>query len=138
MPIFLHADQTHSLAKAIEAGKAGFDSPEEAVQFVQWTGVGVLAPAVGNMHGMVKSTVQGKTKKRLNIERTAEIKKAAGVFLTLHGGSGTDDEDFQKAIAAGMNIIHINTELGVAWRHALESGWPGDTTKWSPTRFCGR
>src|ERR1043166_1246137 len=95
-------------------------TPEEARQFVAATGIDVLAPAVGNMHGMLKSMVQGKEKKRLNIERIGEIKKAAGVFLTLHGGSGTDDTDFRNAIAAGINIIHINTELRVAWRQSLE------------------
>jgi fructose-bisphosphate aldolase class II len=58
----------------------------------------------------------------LDIERIASIKRAAGVFLTLHGGSGTDDEDFRKAIAAGINIVHINTELRVAWRNGLEQG----------------
>jgi fructose-bisphosphate aldolase class II len=41
---------------------------------------------------------------------------------TLHGGSGTDDEDLRKAIAAGINIVHINTELRVAWRQGLEEG----------------
>ena len=95
-------------------------TPEEARQFVDSTGIDILAPAVGNMHGMLKSMVQGKTKKHLNIERIAQIKKAAGVFLTLHGGSGTDDKDFVRAIAAGINIIHINTELRVAWRRSLE------------------
>jgi fructose-bisphosphate aldolase, class II len=64
--------------------------------------------------------VQGKEKRRLNIERIGEIKKVAGVFLTLYGGSGTDDADFRNAIAAGINIIHINTELRVAWRRSLE------------------
>jgi len=180
-PIFLNADHTHSLAKGLEAAKAGFDSivfdlsalpfeenvrqtrqavealkaihpvmlvegeigdigtgseihdkapdlskglstPEEAKQFVESTGVDILAPAVGNMHGMLKSMVAGETKKRLDIERIASIKRAAGVFLTLHGGSGTDDEDFRKAIAAGINIVHINTELRVAWRKGLEQG----------------
>ena len=47
-------------------------------------------------------------------------REAAQVLLTLHGGSGTDDEDFRKAIAAGISVIHINTELRVAWRHGLE------------------
>ena len=42
--------------------------------------------------------------------------------LPFHGGSGTDDEDLRKAIAAGINIIHINTELRVAWRRGLEEG----------------
>ena len=82
----------------------------------------ILAPAVGNMHGMLRSMVRGETKKRLDIDRIAAIKQAAGVFLTLHGGSGTDDEDLRKAIAAGINIVHINTELRVAWRHGLEEG----------------
>ena len=72
------------------------------------------------MHGMVESMVQGNTKKRLDIERIAQIKKATRVFLTLHGGSGTNDDDFRKAIAAGINIIHVSTELRVAWRRSLE------------------
>jgi fructose-bisphosphate aldolase class II len=32
----------------------------------------------------------------------------------------TDHEDFRKAIAAGINIIHTNTELRVAWTRSLE------------------
>jgi fructose-bisphosphate aldolase, class II len=100
----------------------GLSTPEEAKQFVESTGVDILAPAVGNMHGMLRSMVQGETKKHLDMERIAAIKRASKVFLTLHGGSGTDDEDFCKAIAAGINIIHINTELRIAWRHGLEQG----------------
>ena len=178
-PIFLNADHTHSLVKAVDAAKAGFDAivfdasalpfeqnvrqtkeavetlksinpailvegeigdigtgseiheeapdlekglttPVEAKQYVESTGIDILAPAVGNMHGMLKSMVQGETRKRLDIARIAQIKSAARVLLTLHGGSGTDDEDLRKAIAAGINIVHINTELRVAWRHGLE------------------
>ena len=179
VPVSLNADHTHSLAKAVEAARAGFDAvvidfsalpfdknvsrtketveaikainpailaegeigdigtgseihetvhnefrnlttPEESRQFVDSTGIDILAPAVGNMHGMLESMVEGKTKKHLNIERIAQIKEVSGVFLTLHGRSGTDDEDFLLAIAAGINIIHINTELRVAWRRSLE------------------
>jgi ketose-bisphosphate aldolase len=100
----------------------GLSSPEEAKQFVESTGVDILAPAVGNMHGMLRSMVKGETKKRLDIERIARIKQASGVFLTLHGGSGTDDDDLRRAIAAGINLVHINTELRVAWRSGLEQG----------------
>ena len=74
----------------------GLTSPTEAKQFVESTGVDILAPAAGNMHGMLKSMVQGQTRKRLDIQRIAEIKNAAHVPLTLHGGSGTDDEDLRK------------------------------------------
>jgi fructose-bisphosphate aldolase class II len=100
----------------------GLTSPEQAKQFVESTGVDILAPAVGNMHGMLKSMVQGETHKHLDIARIAQIKSATQTPLTLHGGSGTDDEDLRKAIAAGINIVHINTELRVAWRRGLEEG----------------
>jgi fructose-bisphosphate aldolase, class II len=100
----------------------GLSRPEEAKQFVESTGIDILAPAVGNMHGMLRSMVRGETKKHLDIERISAIKKAARVFLTLHGGSGTDDGDLRKAIGAGINIVHINTELRVAWRRGLENG----------------
>src|SRR5215469_5170707 len=192
VPVFLNADHTHSLAKAVEAANAGFDSvgvdfsalpfeqnvartketvqaikainpailaegeigdigtgseiketaqggklstPEEARQFVEATGIDNLAPAVGNMHGMLKSMVQGKAKKHLDVERIAQIKKAAGVFLTLHGGSGTDDEHFCKAIAAGINIIHINTELRVAWRESLDKSLARDLNEVVPYKI---
>jgi fructose-bisphosphate aldolase, class II len=97
-------------------------TPTEAKQFVEATGVDVLAPAVGNMHGLSESTAEGATKKHLDIPRIAQIKSAATIPLTLHGGSGTDDEDLRNAIAAGNNIVHINTELRVAWRQGLERG----------------
>jgi fructose-bisphosphate aldolase, class II len=178
-PIFINADHTHSIAKAEEAAKAGFDeiifdgsglsfeenttqtkkaveaiksinpailvegeigwigasseildkapegvgvltTPQEAKQFVEATRVDVLAPAVGNMHGLLQSMVHGEAEKRLNIQRIAEIKAAAGILMTLHGGSGTRDEDFQQAIKAGMTIVHVNTELRLAWRRGLE------------------
>jgi fructose-bisphosphate aldolase class II len=100
--------------------KRGLSTPEEAQRFVAATGVDILAPAVGNMHGMLKSMLDGETKKHLDIDRIAAIKKATGKWLTLHGGSGTNDEDFLRAIRAGINIVHINTELRVAWRKGLE------------------
>jgi ketose-bisphosphate aldolase len=179
-PIFLNADHTHSLQKAEEAARAGFDeiifddsaspfdqnvkhtakaveaiksinpsivveaevgyigtsseilskapegigaltTPEEAAQFVKATGVDVLAPAVGNMHGLLQTMVRGEAQKRLNIERIGALHQACGIFMTLHGGSGTNDGDFQRAIKAGMTIVHVNTELRLAWRRGLES-----------------
>jgi len=99
----------------------GLTSPEEARRFVAETGIDILAPAVGSLHGMSRSMIAGRTKQHLDIDRIAAIRKAAGVPLTLHGGSGTDDTDFRRAIAAGIAIIHVNTELRVAWRGSLEA-----------------
>jgi fructose-bisphosphate aldolase, class II len=65
--------------------------------------------------------VHGETEKRLDIKRIAEINAATGIFMTLHGGSGTRDDDFQRAIRAGVTIVHVNTELRLAWRRGLEN-----------------
>jgi fructose-bisphosphate aldolase class II len=94
----------------------------EARQFAQATRVDILAPAVGNTHGMRRRMVTGDERKHLDIERIREIKDATAIPLTLHGGSGTADGDLKLAIRAGINIVHINTELRLAWRRGLEQG----------------
>jgi fructose-bisphosphate aldolase, class II len=102
---------------------AELTTPEQATQYVASTGIDILAPAVGNAHGMVQAMVQGDARKHLDMPRIREIKSASKSLLTLHGGSGTDDGDLQQAIAAGINIIHINTELRLAWRRGLEEAF---------------
>ena len=91
--------------------------PEEARRFVRETGVDLLAPSVGNVHGMVKT---GNPK--LNINLIKEIKQAVGVPLVLHGGSGISEEDFKEAIKAGIRLVHINTELRLAYKEGIEEG----------------
>ncbi|MEK7115313.1 MAG: class II fructose-bisphosphate aldolase [Patescibacteria group bacterium] len=88
---------------------------EEAIRFVQEAGVDMLAPAVGNIHGIVKSG-----EPRLDIELIKKIKEAVKIPLVLHGASGNSDEDIKAAIAAGINIIHINTEVRLAWKNELD------------------
>jgi fructose-bisphosphate aldolase class II len=90
---------------------------EEAAKFVTETGIDMLAPSVGNAHGLFNSA---EFVKHLFIKRINEIRRAAKVPLVLHGGSGTPDEDFVKAIEAGVRVIHISTELRKAWRAGME------------------
>lgn len=92
-------------------------SPEQAERFVRETGVDLFAPAVGNMHGMLKNAPEP----RLDIERIRKVREASGVPLVLHGGSGTSDEDFREAIKAGISLVHINTEIRVAFVKTLAS-----------------
>ncbi len=112
-----------------------FTTPEQAKQFVDATGIDVLAPAVGNMHGLLKEMVSGDLKKRLDIPRIAAIKAACGKFMTLHGGSGTADEDFVAAVKAGMTIIHVSTELRLAWRRGIEEGLKNNPDEVAPYKI---
>lgn len=110
--------EIHDVAPDLQKG---LTKPLEAKQFVEETRVDTLAPAVGNMHGMLKSMVAGETTKRLEIERIRAIKAAARTLMTLHGASGTHDDDLRQAIAAGITVVHINTEVRLAWRRGLDA-----------------
>ncbi len=92
-------------------------TPVEAKKFIEETGIDMIAPAVGNFHGMLKNA----HKPALNIQRVGEIKEAVKIPMVLHGASGETKEDVQRAIKAGMNIVHVNTEIRVAFRNALEA-----------------
>ncbi len=111
--------------------KEDLTKPEQAKQFAEETGIDLLAPAVGNIHGMFK----GAKNPDLDIERIGELKKAAGVPLVLHGGSGVKDEDFAAAIKAGIAIVHINTEIRVAWREGLEAALRQDADEVTPYKL---
>jgi fructose-bisphosphate aldolase class II len=196
-PIFLNADHTHSLERAVEAAQAGYDmigfdastmpleknigltkeaveaaksinpriivegelgfigsgseihesvpessrlltTTEDAKRFVEATQIDVLAPAVGNMHGLLKSMISGEVRKRLDIDRIREIATATAVPLTLHGGSGTNDGDFQRAISAGIAIVHISTELRLAWRRGLEAALAENSDEVVPYKIYGK
>ena len=95
------------------------------------TGVDLLAPSVGNLHGMLKHAANPA----LDISRIASIREAAGVPLVLHGGSGITDDDFRNAIRAGMAIVHINTEIRKAWRDAVKAALSGDENEVAPYKL---
>jgi fructose-bisphosphate aldolase, class II len=119
----------------IPEGVGVLTTPDEAKDFVEATKVDVLAPAVGNMHGMLASMVHGEAHKQLDIERIMKIKAAARIFMTLHGGSGTNDNDFKRAIKAGMTIVHVNTELRLAWRRGIEAALAAQPNEVAPYKI---
>jgi fructose-bisphosphate aldolase class II len=80
-------------------------NPAEAQEFVEATGVDLLAVAVGSSHAM---TTRDAT---LDFELISQIAKTVSVPLVLHGSSGVSDEDLQRAVRAGMRKVNIATHL---------------------------
>ena len=104
-----------SIKESIPEGAGIKTKPEEAKKFVEETGIDMLAPSVGSIHGLIKSG-----KPHIDGELVKQIRDITGTPLVLHGGSGLRDEDFTNAISAGISIIHINTEIRVAFTEALK------------------
>lgn len=124
-----------AIRKEIPAGAAikpeDLTKPEEAARFVKETKVDLLGPAVGNIHGMFANAPEPA----LDIPRIKAIVEASGVPLVLHGGSGNTDSDFSAAIDAGVRIVHISTEIRVAWRKALEQSLKDNPEEIAPYKI---
>lgn len=104
---------------------------EDAQAFMRATKADCLAPAVGNVHGMLKNAKEP----RLHPDRVKEIAEAVGVPLVLHGASGNTAEDIRACIAAGMAIVHINTEFRVAYRDGLRDTLAAMPEEVAPYKF---
>ncbi len=94
-----------------------FTRPEDAVRFIEETGVDALAVAVGTAHGFYRGQV------RLDLERLSAINNAIGsrVALVLHGGSGVPDSLLQQCIKNGIRKINFGTELKNAFTLAVKA-----------------
>jgi fructose-bisphosphate aldolase, class II len=91
--------------------------PEDAKRFVEETDIDLFAPSVGNIHGIVKSGEPD-----LNISLIEEIAQTVKIPLVLHGASGNSDDDIRRAIEAGIRVVHINTEIRVAYKEGVVEG----------------
>ena len=86
-----------------------YTRPEDAVKFVEATGVDALAIAIGTNHGQFKS------KTEVNIPLLKEIDAVVDVPLVIHGGTGVKEEDYPELINNGIRKFNVGTELLVNW-----------------------
>ena len=86
-------------------GTGGFTVPEEAIEFVERTGVDALAVAIGTAHGVYSGVP------KLQFDLLAELREKVPVPLVLPGGSGTGDENLKKACQMGICKLNISNDL---------------------------
>jgi len=101
---------------AVAAGE--LTDPAQAAEFVDRTGVDVLAAAVGTVHGLTTSPVH------VDLERLGMIAKLTGVPQALHGASGLSNADLTAAVNAGIAKVNINAELRRAYLSTLAAELP--------------
>lgn len=112
---YLVTDSSEIYKETIEIPRESLTKPEQAEEFAKETGIDRFAPAVGNLHGIAANEPD------LDIKRIENIRKILPkeISIVLHGGSGVSDEQAREAIAAGINNIHINTEIRAVYVNAL-------------------
>ncbi len=95
-------------------GEIRYTTVDEAVNYVEKTGVDFLAVSIGTVHGRMKGRPD------LNFQRLKEINEALNIPLVIHGGTGLSDEQFQKLIANGVAKINYYTALSDAAAKQIE------------------
>jgi fructose-bisphosphate aldolase class II len=102
---------------ALNNGKIKYTRPQDAVKFIEATGIDALAIAIGTSHGQYKS------KAKLRFDILKDIYNVTNIPLVLHGGTGVSEEDLKKCISAGISKVNIGTELNIAWVTAAKESF---------------
>lgn len=130
--------------------------PDEAVEFVEQTGVDALAVAIGTSHGAYKFT-RKPTGEILAINRIAEInRRLPNTHLVMHGSSsvpqdlldlinqyggqipetyGVPLEEIQKGIKSGVRKVNIDTDNRLAITAAVREALASKPEEFDPRHF---
>jgi ketose-bisphosphate aldolase len=95
--------------------EAALCDPEQALEFVDQTGIDIFAPAIGTAHGVYKTK-----NPKLDFDRLKEISDLINgdetkVPLVIHGGTGLQPDVSKKLVSLGGSKFNVSTDL----KHAL-------------------
>ena len=114
--IFVHQQDAH------------LADPDQAIRFVEATGVDCFAPAIGTAHGVY----HGEPK--IAYDRLEQISRACRVPIAIHGGTGLSDEVFRRCIALGGAKINVSTQIKHFFRNALEQFFRDHPQEFEPVK----
>lgn len=142
-------------AVSVSERDATFTVPEQAVEFVERTGVDSLAIAIGTSHGAFKF----KGEPSLDFERLKQIQKLLPEFpLVLHGAStvlpefvkscnkyggdiegarGVPEEMIRQATQFGVCKVNIDTDLRLAMTAAIRKHMVENPGNFDPRKYLG-
>ncbi len=91
--------------------EAALANPEQAVEFVERTGVDIFAPAIGTAHGVYKTK-----NPKVDFERLGKINQLLNgdgikTPLVVHGGTGLPEDYIKQLIEMGGAKFNVSTEL---------------------------
>lgn len=98
-----------------DENRAEYTKVDDAVIYVNETGVDALAIMVGTAHGKYVKAPE------LAINRISEIHSATDAHLVLHGGSGVPDDQIKAAIDAGIRKVNFGTDVCCAFIEGYDS-----------------
>ena len=142
---------------------AHLTDPDQAVEFVERTGIDALAVAIGTSHGAYKFTQEADRRSaRDGAHRARSISKLPNTHLVMHGSSsvpqelqdiinkyggkmkqtyGVPVEEIQRGIKHGVRKINVDTDNRMAMTGAIRKVLDGEAGRVRPPRLheaCAR
>ncbi|WP_411682560.1 class II fructose-1,6-bisphosphate aldolase [Clostridium thailandense] len=134
-----------------------YTNPDQAVDFVNRTGVDSLAIAIGTSHGAFKFPLDFKPQLRFDILEAIQA-KLPGFPIVLHGASAVDPEAIETCNKYGGNIagakgipvdmlrkassmavckINMDTDIRLAMTAAVRKVFGDNPKEFDPRKYCG-
>jgi fructose/tagatose bisphosphate aldolase len=112
-------------------GERHMTDPERARRFVRETGIDAIAVNVGQAH------LHGRGEVRLDLDRVAELKRAAGVPLVLHGATSVARNDLREAIRRGARKINVGSAMKRACIESMRASLARTGPDYNPYEVVG-
>ena len=95
----------------VAADEAELCDPEQAMAFVEQTGIDIFAPAIGTAHGVYKTK-----NPKLDFDRLEKIASLINgqeirIPLVIHGGTGLKPDVAKKLVSLGGSKFNVSTDL---------------------------
>lgn len=113
----------------LECNDPGYTDPEDALRFVEETGIDSLAVAIGTAHGIYKG------EPKLDLVRLSEIRERVSIPLVLHGASGVPDEAVRECIRRGISKVNFATELRIAYTNGVRQYLKDNPEAFDPKKY---
>ena len=92
-----------------------YTDPDDAVRYVEETGVDSLAVAIGTCHGLYPSWM----KPEIKLDLLERIEEKVSIPLVLHGGSGNPDDEVAASVKRGIAKINISSDIKAAYHDKM-------------------
>lgn len=101
--------------EGVAVSDIAYTDPQQAVEYVERTGIDSLAVAIGTAHGLYPKHM----KPELKLDLLRDIKELLPIPLVLHGGSGNPDDEIGQSVKLGINKINISSDIKVAYHDKM-------------------
>lgn len=113
-----------------ETARKIYTDPMQAKSFVKETGIDALACSFGTTHGIYLD------EPKLDFGIVEQVRKETnGIPIVMHGGSGVSNDDFRRAIKAGVRKINYFTYMDKAGGEQVKNWLKGKDGTGMPVFF---